>query len=224
MENEGVKERLLAFLADIRWSQAKFERELGLSNGYVNNIRQSILPDKLQKIAQRFPALNITWLMIGDEYGDEMYKIPKPGEAEKLEDKEHFPAYAGSIPLVQMEAIAGAGTPAYEDVRDMEYYSVPAFHNSSDFLIQVKGDSMAPKFTGGDIVACKKVESMLFFQWGRVYVLYTQSQGVMIKRIQPSEKEDFIKCVSDNEKYAPFDVPKSDIIALALVNGSISLE
>ena len=222
MQNEGVKDRLMAFLADIGWSQSKFERECGMSNGYVNNIRQSIQPDKLQKIAQRFPALNITWLMIGDISGDEMYRIPKPGsEKNGTKKAEGLPL----LPLIPLEAIAGPGTPVYEDEKEFEYYSVPAFRDS-DFLIRVKGDSMTPKFTGGDLVACKKIDikSVYFIQWNRVYVVYTKSQGVMIKRIQPSESEDCIKCVSDNEKYAPFDVPKSDIIALALVNGSISLE
>lgn len=129
------------------------------------------------------------------------------------------------LPLIPTDAVAGPGAPVYDDENGVEYYSVPAFRDS-DFLIRVKGDSMSPKFTGGDMVACKKVDinSRLFFQWGRVYVIYTQSQGVMIKRLQPSENEDCIRCVSDNEKYAPFDVPKSDIVALALVNGSISLE
>lgn len=129
------------------------------------------------------------------------------------------------IPLIPLEAIAGPGDPVYEDEKEFEYYSVPAFRDS-DFLIRVKGDSMTPKFTGGDLVACKKIDikSAYFIQWNRVYVVYTQSQGVMIKRIRPSDNEDCIKCVSDNEKYAPFDVPRSDIVALALVNGSISLE
>ena len=91
-------------------------------------------------------------------------------------------------------------------------------------MIRVKGDSMAPHFTGGDLLACKKVVNAYFFQFGRCYVILTQSQGCMVKRIQPSEKEGYIKCVSDNPKYAPFDVPMDDIVSVALVNGSISLE
>lgn len=217
MGNEGVKERLSAFLADIGWSQSRFEKECGMSNGYVNNIRQSIQPDKLQRIAQRFPALNIAWLMIGGTTGEEMYRIPKP------EPMPERPSGERSIPLLQMEAFAGPGQPAYNDLPIEDYYAVREFKDS-DFLIRVTGDSMTPKFTGGDIVACKKVQDVYFVQWGRVYVIYTESQGAMIKRLTPSENEGCIKCVSDNPKYAPFDVPKKDIISLALVNGSISLE
>lgn len=217
MQNEGVKERLVAFLADIGWSQSKFERECGLSNGYVNNIRQSIQPDKLQRIAQRFPALNISWLMIGDSTGEEMYKIPRPTEYVPQ------PAVDKGIPLIPLEAFASPGMPVFEDLPMLDYYTVSEF-KGSDFLIRIKGDSMSPRYASGDVVACKKILEMLYFQWGRVYVLYTQSNGIMIKRLQPSDKEDCVRCVSDNEKYAPFDVPKSDIVSLALVNGLVSLE
>ena len=127
------------------------------------------------------------------------------------------------IPLIPLEAFASPGMPVFDELPMLDYYTVSEF-KGSDFLIRIKGDSMSPRYASGDVVACKKVLETLFFQWGRVYVLYTQSQGIMIKRLQPSDKEDCVRCVSDNEKYAPFDVPKSDIVSLALVNGLVSLE
>ena len=214
METSGVKERLVSFLKYKRMSQAKFQDSIGASNGYVNSIRQSIQPDKLEKIAQLYPELNISWLLIGG-LGGEMLK------AERKETKD---VDAGrSLPLVPFDAVAGPGSPVYEDERIENYYQVSEFKDC-DFLIRVKGDSMSPHFTGGDLLACKKVVNAFFFQWGRCYVILTQSQGAMVKRIQPSEKEGWIKCVSDNANYAPFDVPLEDIVSVALVNGSISLE
>nr|DAX41396.1 MAG TPA: LAMBDA REPRESSOR (TRIPLE MUTANT)/DNA COMPLEX-DNA COMPLEX, DOUBLE HELIX, TRANSCRIPTION-DNA.1A [Caudoviricetes sp.] len=64
---DTVKQRLIRFLKYKHLSQAKFESKIGLSNGYVNNIRKSLQPDKLQRIAQSFPELNITWLLTGEE-------------------------------------------------------------------------------------------------------------------------------------------------------------
>lgn len=130
-----------------------------------------------------------------------------------------------AIPLIPFEAVAGPGDPVYEDERIEDYYTVSEFKDS-DFLIRVKGDSMTPRYTGGDLLACKKIPitEVYFFQYGRCYVILTRSQGAMVKRIQPSEKDGWIKCVSDNVKYAPFDVPMDDIVSVALVNGSISLE
>lgn len=44
----------------------KFEKELGLSNGYVRNMRKSIQPDKVKSIALKFPELNTGWLLTGE--------------------------------------------------------------------------------------------------------------------------------------------------------------
>ena len=155
------------------------------------------------------------WLILGD--GDMLSGFDSP-EAEPQPN-----TAAHTLPLIPLEAFAGPGLPTYEDMKIEDYYTVTDFKNS-DFLIRVKGDSMTPKYNGGDLVACKKVTETYFLQWGRVYVIYTQSQGIMIKRVEPADDNDYIKCVSDNPKYAPFDVPKSDIVSIALVNGAITLD
>lgn len=65
-ENQQVKKRLILFIQHLGVSQGKFEREVGLANGYVNNIRVSITPEKLKMIALRYPELNKGWLMTGE--------------------------------------------------------------------------------------------------------------------------------------------------------------
>lgn len=60
-----VKKRLILYLKSIDLSQQKFERICSFANGFVNNIRVSISPDKLQSIALHFPELNIEWLLLG---------------------------------------------------------------------------------------------------------------------------------------------------------------
>lgn len=62
----SVKERLIKFLKSQGVSQRTFEQAIGVSNGYVNNIRVSIQPDKLQRIIQHFPNLNTEWLLSGE--------------------------------------------------------------------------------------------------------------------------------------------------------------
>lgn len=215
MESSGVKERLVSFLKYKKLSHAKFQESIGTSNGFVNSIRQSIQPDRLEKIAQVYPELNISWLLIGDVGGSML----------KEESMETKAIPSESLPLIPFDAVAGPGSPVYEDERIENYYQVSEFKDC-DFLIRVKGDSMIPRYTGGDLLACKKIPitEVYFFQYGRCYVILTRSQGAMVKRIQPSEKEGCIKCVSDNVNYAPFDVPMEDIVSVALVNGSISLE
>ncbi len=53
-----VKQRLIYFIKSKGFSQGRFEKEVGLSNGFVNNISKGIGADKLQRILRSFPDLN----------------------------------------------------------------------------------------------------------------------------------------------------------------------
>ena len=61
-----VKDRLKRFIEYKKISIRSFERDCGLSYGYVNNIRVSIQPDKVTNIATHFPELNTGWLLTGE--------------------------------------------------------------------------------------------------------------------------------------------------------------
>ena len=67
LEDDGltVGERLDLFIKYKGLGRYQFEMKCGLSQGYVNNIRNSPHPDKLKRIANVYPELNIEWLMIG---------------------------------------------------------------------------------------------------------------------------------------------------------------
>ena len=62
----NVKERLKKFIAYKGFGQKAFEQSCGLANGYVNNIRISVTPQKLQQISLTYPELNTGWLMTGE--------------------------------------------------------------------------------------------------------------------------------------------------------------
>ena len=128
------------------------------------------------------------------------------------------------IPLIPIEAMAGFGGGDIQVLElDCEFFTIPTF-KGADFLIQVKGSSMYPKYNSGDIVACKKLNlNDLFFQWNKVYVLDTE-QGALIKRIDIGSDENHVMIVSDNEKYRPFPLHKSKINAISIVMGVIRLE
>lgn len=160
--------------------------------------------------------LNAEWLLTGE---GEMLKS-------NSELNNIIPATSTGvgIPLIPIEAMAGALTCEQTVLEhECERYVVPTF-KGADFLIPVKGSSMYPKYSSGDIVACQRVAmSSLFFQWNKVYVIDTD-QGALIKRIKPGSDKNHILIVSDNENYDPFELPISAIHAVALVIGVIRLE
>ena len=63
---ENIKERLESYLQFKKINKSEFGRRIGVSNAFISSIKKSISPEKLQKIKEVFPDLNIEWLMTGD--------------------------------------------------------------------------------------------------------------------------------------------------------------
>lgn len=63
-----VKQRLIEFLKANSISQKKFEETCGLSNGYINNLKNQPKESVLQKILLSYPTLDRIWLLTG--YGE----------------------------------------------------------------------------------------------------------------------------------------------------------
>ena len=143
---------------------------------------------------------------------------------ETIENNSALIKSANGIPLIPIDAMAFF---INKDLQSFEYecdrYIVPIFQDA-EFLIAVKGSSMMPKYSSGDLVACKKLPlNDLFFQWNKVYVIDTV-QGALVKRIKQGSDNEHILIVSDNESYEPFELHKSQINAVALVVGVLRLE
>lgn len=62
----SISERLKKYIREEKGvSISSFEKEINVSNGYINSISKGIGEDILAKIADLSPNLNIEWLMIG---------------------------------------------------------------------------------------------------------------------------------------------------------------
>lgn len=64
MEN-SVKERLKQYLKKNNIAQSAFCEAINVGPGYISSMRVSIQPDKLYRIAIKYPSLNIGWLLTG---------------------------------------------------------------------------------------------------------------------------------------------------------------
>lgn len=128
------------------------------------------------------------------------------------------------IPLVDISAAAGFGTLdiAVEEKNVIARYVVPDF-KGADIMMPIVGDSMEPLYYRGDVVACKIIRDNKYIQWGKPYIIATQSQGFMLKRLYECDSE-CLECRSVNPNYPPFRVSKEEITGIAIVVGSIHIE
>lgn len=84
----GVKERIKDFCKAEKMNISAFEVAIGVANGYVNSISKSIGIDKIEIIIEKFPNLNLEWLLAGK---GEMYKesvVSKDGVSSAEECKQ----------------------------------------------------------------------------------------------------------------------------------------
>ncbi|GHV35641.1 hypothetical protein FACS1894180_0330 [Bacteroidia bacterium] len=187
-----------------------------IKNEKIKNLSKNLI----NVISEKYPEINKNWLLTGD--GDMLIT-----EEQALSLDIQVPAGINGIPLIPVDAIAGFPSNDIDGIRyeECEQYLVPDFNKLGiNFMIRVSGSSMYPKYSNGDILACRKIEDILFYQWGKIYVIDC-SQGVLVKRIFESKNNNYITLVSDNkEKYPPFDLPKSDIRSLSIVLGVIRIE
>ena len=184
-------------------------------NNIVANRLSKPSTENLSRIANSIELLNTGWLLTGE--GEMLRTATDDSAADKQK----------ALPLIPFEALAGYLSTDNEGVRleDCERYVIPEFdRRGAEFIIRVSGSSMYPKYSNGDLLGCKKIENILFFQWGKIYVLDT-SQGALVKRVYEHENKDFVMLVSDNKDvYPPFPIPKSDICSLSIVVGGVRLE
>ena len=230
-----ILERIKQFIDTIGLSIASFERSVGMSNASFGKSLKNggaIGTDKLENILRIYPQLSPSWLLTGegpmlknlssasDHDADERHR-----EEKNVELAAHRASMAEEgIPLIPFSAMAGMLSGEQKALEyECERYVIPAF-TGADFLMQVSGNSMAPTYVSGDIVACQRVPMAgLFFQWNKPYVIDT-NQGAIIKRIKPGSDTQHVLIVSDNKDYDPFELPYQDIYAVALVIGIIRIE
>lgn len=209
-----INERLELLQNELHLNNNSFCNTIGVNPTIVHNIikgRNKPGFDLLSKIILSFDNINAEWLMTGNG------PVFKPKVLAVQSNT--------GIPLVSTEAVAGFGTSEFaikdEDIQNR--YLVPDF-NGIDFMIRVKGSSMYPKYSSGDIIACRILKDSKFIQWNKCYVLATREQGLLVKRIKKGLTSDTIIAVSDNKEYDPFEIPTNEITGIAIVIGVIRLE
>lgn len=208
----NLRERLREFIASKSLSEVEFQRIVGLGNGSVSKMGDNTRRSTIDKISNKFPDLNTTWLLTGQ---GRMTINQQSEENDSIEEVE-------TRPRIPLDAESGSLSVISTSVMDYDCERMPLIPRfpQYDFTIMVKGDSMEPEFHSGDEVACRIINEQSFIQWGRPHVLDTR-QGVVLKRIY--NRKNTILCRSDNEYYEDFEVPKEDIFRVALVVGSIRL-
>ena len=188
------------------------ERKKRLNELYYTLLTSGKVTNK-KDLAQK---LGISYAYICNSFGvDRRFPTPKMLRmveelAEGKEKNTSVFTTVQQIPLLPIEARGGTLNEYSEGVMSYQCEKITTPIKGADFCIQVTGDSMAPDYPSGCHVFIKKVDSSIFIEWGKVYVLDT-ANGIVIKEVHPTNDDEVIQCVSINPKYSPYHIRKEYI-------------
>ena len=181
-----VGDRIKALRKKLGISQVDFADKIGVSKQtlykYENNIITNIPSDKIEAIAVNFkisPSSLMGWdeeQKIADQATTKAVRIPVLGRV------------AAGLPLFADEEIID-----YEDIsdamaKDGEYYG-----------LRIRGDSMEPKFSDGDVVIVRKQEDA---DNGDIVIALVNGNDAVCKRLR-KYSDGAVALVSTNPAYEP---------------------
>lgn len=185
----SVKQRLIQFIKYKGIGQGKFEKTVGLSNGYINQLRHSPSPQKIQMIIGAYPDLNQSWLLTGE---GEMLNSLKIGTEPNIN-------YTKGVPYYNVDFIGGFDIVLNDQTINPEYLIDFQKYNEATCWCNVSGHSMEPEINNGDIIALKKIEDFSFLPLGEIYAIVTTNGMRTIKRLGPSRNPECYTLVPTNK-------------------------
>jgi len=189
-----------------RNNQKEFAKILGFSGSYLSEVESGKTKPSLElllKISQ-FTKCGLDWLITG-----EGPMFLEPPESMVSEDPALYEALEEFtfVPQVALEDGMGSGGEGIEEGATTQYAFrrtwLQSKGNLEDLvLFEVRGDSMDPTITDGDVVLIDHSKKPVVA--GNMYALRTKN-AVMVKRLQPTGATR-IKVMSDNKLYDSYEI------------------
>lgn len=218
---EKIISRLFTYLKSKSIPHTRFEKEVGLSNGYLNTQlkRNSDLGEGvIRKIIDNCLDVNPLWLLTGRG------SMLNEDKMEQLTSHIDNPLMCNEdivrIPIVDISVAAGSGFTNPDYIVEEECISMPVsmVKNSRKYLcVRVKGQSMVPSILDGGYLIIRLMERS---EWesirdNYVYVVSDREGRSYVKRLKNRLRQHgFIVCMSDNvdkRNYPNFNLYEEDL-------------
>ena len=216
-------------------TQVDFAKKIGVNRSLIGAYEESRAEPKLKTllaIAQQF-GCSLDDLVSGDlskGKGEKMYKVDMPGNSLRIlpiaidrdEDKE-------LVSLVPVKAAAGymAGYGDIDFIETLPHFMMPYPELPQDRtyrVFQIQGESMLPLLSGS-YVLCEYIQNWKTIRSHECYVLLTQEDGVVYKRvINHLEEKKELLLKSDNPEFDPYTVAADKVMEVWKAVGYTSFQ
>lgn len=232
-----VKERLKQYLRINRITQEKFCNSVGVAPTYVSNIRKGIQPDKLTRIQECYPDLNIEWLVTGrgnmlntpqnnmsvTNYGTNSGTMGNNVSVvnNNRQDNEVEEMTVEELPIIPSNIVNEPKIDVLKYITTNDTDTAPIVHQFPEALAyyKIKSKAMEDKICAGDtlaIIPYPKGEE--FIIPGDPYVVDTNTNGLITRRL--FMHPEGYRAVSNNpDEYPEFIIPFKHVIRVYRIVG-----
>lgn len=231
---EGIHEKIKEIIDHFRLNNNSFSKRIGVTSTTIDSITngrpQADGSRKRTKPGYDLLTSIITEFKINPEYlfgmSSQMF----------TSDKKEFQTYTGipqvvavnqdgeeNVVYVPIKARAGYldgyGDAGY--IETLPSFSMPHLTNGTYRCFEVQGNSMVRTFFDGDLVFGKYVENLSDIKDGRVYVIVSRNDGIVLKRvINRIEERGKLILKSDNKdgNYPTYTINAEEIMEIWYVS------
>ncbi len=223
-----LNENIRVLRKKLSLTQDQFAQQLGIKRSLIGAYEEGRAEPKLellQKMAEVF-SISVDDL-IGKEFTVETVLIDKKfARGKDVVVVTVNSSDRDNIEFVPHKAAAGYmnGYADVEYVKELPHFSLPMLKQGTYRAFEISGDSMLPLLPG-TIVIGEYVDDLRNIKSGKTYVLVTQREGIVYKRVfNYLDENGTLFLVSDNRQYAPYQLGASDVMEVWVSKAYISVQ
>lgn len=215
--DDKIITRLFTYLQANDIPHTRFEKEIGLSNGYLKTQlkRNSDLGESvIRKIIDYCLDIDSNWLLTGRGS-----MLPHKNKPLPIINNE----YKGA-PYYNVDFIGGFDLVLNDQTINPDYYiNFEPYNKPGVVWCNLTGHSMEPELNNGDFIAMKEMTDPIeYLPFGEIYAIVTDNFRT-VKRMTSSEKDGFVHLIPTNKspEFKPQDIPVNMIRKVFAVLGSM---
>ena len=210
---------------DKGWTQQDLANGLGVKRPQIGSYEEGRADPRIQTLLNLSELFNVSVDdLLGQDLSSPLVNVRKPTKvlAITIDRQERE-----NIELVPQKASAGY-TNGYADpeyLQELPRFQLPNLPRNSTYrAFEISGDSMLP-LEPGTIIIGEYVESPEAIRNGKTYIIVSEQEGVVYKRVfNYTEEKGILFMVSDNTVYSPYEIPLESVMEIWEAKAFISTQ
>lgn len=226
----AINENIRYIRKKLKLTQDQFGQQLGIKRSLVGAYEEGRAEPRLELLSKMAGLINlpVDALLTHDLNKD---NAPAPEHKDYIRGKEVLvvsidSAKKDNIELIPQKAAAGYmnGYADAEYVKALPKFNLPMLGSGTYRAFEISGDSMLP-IMPGTIIVGEYVENLKDLKNGKTYVLVTNREGIVYKRVfNYLDENGKLFLVSDNRQYTPFQIDGEDVLEAWAAKAYISVQ